>query len=758
MLNGHRDKLTTAAYSTDLKMLASGSEDKTVRLWNVSKQQFKATNNYTPPNEVSFSSDSQIIASITNLNEAELWKQDGTLLSNLPGNNSNITFNSKNDKIATSSQDSIVQYWQSDDSPIKALKGTSFYSEDGNFIALIKDDATVEILNNKGKIITTLKGHKDKIFNVIFSPDNKTIITESRDKTIKLWQINGKLSASLERKKITDEKKENTIIFSSDSNYLVWLYDENTIKFLRSDGKIIKKNEYEARMSITTNPDKNIVAIAKKPHHHLNKIDLWQMDGTFIKTLKFKDTDLSSYFSGFTSDNHLVVKSRISEKTQFWNFDETLVSSIDKEISSFSPDFNIFTTIEGNNKVNLWKRDGTLISSIKVENEKANLQNDFYTSIGGLIIHSGVGEILFSSNNNILAIRTDENTVEIWKSDGNFLGNIQGNANKNIDRFNYGDYGSEHSPSSLPMSFSSDSKNFAIRTGKNEVKIWKIENNKLSLLETVKGKGDLINDIKFIPNSNKLAIIGVDDTVKLWQLPNKHKEKPQLLKTFPGHSNLIKSISFSPNSDLIASASYDKTVKLWQPNGRLYQNFTAHKNKVNSVSFSPNGKLIASASDDKTVKVWQPDGKVIKNFEEHGNAVTHVSFSPDNKLIASASKDNTIKIWSPQSEEVKTLPSDEPVTSISFSPDGKIIATANTKNIKLWSVDGTPLTTYERLGSGSVSFSPDGKSIAAASYQGIEVWDFDLDKLIKRGCDWARDYLKNNPNAESNRTICDDIK
>ncbi|MEO1764520.1 MAG: WD40 repeat domain-containing protein, partial [Cyanobacteria bacterium J06629_18] len=459
------------------------------------------------------------------------------------------------------------------------------------------------------------------------------------------------------------------------------------------------------------------------------------------------------------SDNHLVIKSRISEKTQFWNFDETLVSSIDKKVSGFSPDFNIFTTIEANNKVNLWKRDGKLISSIKVKNEKANLQNNFYEYIGGLTIHRNEERILFSSNNNILAIRTDENTVELWKSDGNFLGTIQGNMNKNIDRFNYGDYGYEHNSFSLPMSFSSDSKSFAIRTGKNEVKIWKIENNKLSLLETVKGKGDLINDIKFIPNSNKLAITGVDDTVKLWQLPNKQKEKPQLLKTFRGHSNLIKSISFSPNSNLIASASYDNTVKLWQPNGSLYKNFTAHKNKVNSVSFSPDGKLIASASNDKTVKVWQPDGKVIKNFEEHGNAVTQVSFSPDDKLIASASKDNTVKIWSLQSEEVKTLPSDEPVTSISFSPDGKMIATASTKNIKLWSVDGTPLTTYERLGNGSVSFSPDGKSIAAAGYQGIKVWDFDLDKLIKRGCNWGRDYLKNNPNVEDgDRTLCDDVK
>ncbi|MUH01856.1 hypothetical protein F7734_60250 [Scytonema sp. UIC 10036] len=35
---------------------------------------------------------------------------------------------------------------------------------------------------------------------------------------------------------------------------------------------------------------------------------------------------------------------------------------------------------------------------------------------------------------------------------------------------------------------------------------------------------------------------------------------------------------------------------------------------------------------------------------------------------------------------------------------------------------------------------------------------FDLDDLIKAGCDRIRNYLKNNPNAESDRDLCEDIK
>lgn len=76
--------------------------------------------------------------------------------------------------------------------------------------------------------------------------------------------------------------------------------------------------------------------------------------------------------------------------------------------------------------------------------------------------------------------------------------------------------------------------------------------------------------------------------------------------------------------------------------------------------------------------------------------------------------------------------------------------------MKLWSIDGTLLTTYDRFGRNDVSFSPDGKSIASGGKE-ISVWDFDLNQLLKRGCDEAHDYLKNNPKAESDRHLCDDI-
>ncbi|MCA1993729.1 MAG: hypothetical protein LDL41_17045, partial [Coleofasciculus sp. S288] len=88
--------------------------------------------------------------------------------------------------------------------------------------------------------------------------------------------------------------------------------------------------------------------------------------------------------------------------------------------------------------------------------------------------------------------------------------------------------------------------------------------------------------------------------------------------------------------------------------------------------------------------------------------------------------------------------------------------------IKLWNGDGTLLKTLKLHPDTdkvrSASFSHDGKMLASASYDytvilwDLNQWNADLDVLLVRGCDWARDYLKNNPNVqESDRTLCDDI-
>ncbi|MEH2169423.1 MAG: hypothetical protein V7K41_22745 [Nostoc sp.] len=751
-LEGHKNNITSMSFSYDSKWLASASEDKTVKLWSVENGDWKTPDNGTlrKVRKVNFSPDGKLIASINENYKVKLRQRNGTQKITLLGSNSAIGFSTNSQILASASQDSTVQLWGHDGTFIITLQGEPVkgsYSPDGQKIALVRNDNTVQLWASDRKAIATFKGHKDSIYEISFSADGQTLATRSQDKTIKIWRGDGSL--------ITTIKDDSQITFSDDQeqrksmdlspngkNLAIW-NAENTVKFLRQDGKITRTIRSDNLMSVTFSPNGEIVAISKRDDDN-QRVELWQIDGSLLTTLKKQNKTDYINVTGFTSDSQTIVTKEQNEKVTLWKLDGSVLSTFDKQVNSFSPDYQTLVTFEDNNRLKLLRRDGKLISNIQLKTERFSPD-----------IYNQYPKISFSPDGQILAIQTNEHTLEIWRADGTFLKIFPSLSNPEIERFNYFSL-EQH------MSFSSDSHTIAIRTGENAVQFWKLDHKtstKLSLLNTINGKNNWVEQVKYISNNQTIAIVGGNDTVKLWQLTRELNKEAQLLKTLLGHSNEITSVSISPNGQLIASASKDKTVKLWQRDGKLLYTFKGHTKQVNDVSFSLDGKLIASVSDDKTVLLWRPDGKVIKTFNEHGNAVTSVNFSPNGETIASASKDNTVKLWSVNGKETKsltTLTSDEPVTSVSFSPDGKIIASASAQKVKLWSLDGTLLTTFERFGSQNVTFSPDGKSIASGGDR-ASVWDFDLNQLLKRGCDEAHDYLKNNPKAGSDRYLCDDI-
>jgi WD40 repeat protein len=56
-------------------------------------------------------------------------------------------------------------------------------------IATGSNDKTVKLWNLNGKELQTFTGHTDSVKSVAFSLDGKMIATGSSDKTIKIWEV-----------------------------------------------------------------------------------------------------------------------------------------------------------------------------------------------------------------------------------------------------------------------------------------------------------------------------------------------------------------------------------------------------------------------------------------------------------------------------------------------------------------------------------------------------------------------------------------
>ena len=70
-----------------------------------------------------------------------------------------------------------------------------------------------------------------------------------------------------------------------------------------------------------------------------------------------------------------------------------------------------------------------------------------------------------------------------------------------------------------------------------------------------------------------------------------------------GHQQLVNDVKFSPDSRLIASASFDKSIKIWDgKTGSFITTLRGHVQAVYQIAWSADSRLLVSGSADSTLK------------------------------------------------------------------------------------------------------------------------------------------------------------
>ncbi|MFQ4142771.1 serine/threonine-protein kinase [Chlorogloeopsis sp. ULAP02] len=286
-LKGHASDVNSVAFSPILPnlpnqgvekgILASGSDDKTIKLWNLGTQKkiFTLIGHSGWIWSVAFSPDGQILASGSADKTIKLWDlQTGKEIRTLRGHTggvSSIAFSSDGKTLASGSLDQTIKLWHLETGKeIRTLKGHTAgvasvtFSSDRKTLASGSWDKTIKLWNlDSAKTIRTLKGHSDWIISIAFSPDGASLASGSKDKTIKLWNlVTGEAIRTL--KAHTD--KVNSLAFVPTSGYSKYLEgatlisgsNDNTIKMWNlKTGKEIRtlKRDSGYIYSVAISPD-----------------------------------------------------------------------------------------------------------------------------------------------------------------------------------------------------------------------------------------------------------------------------------------------------------------------------------------------------------------------------------------------------------------------------------------------------------------------------------------------------------------------
>ena len=188
--------------------------------------------------------------------------------------------------------------------------------------------------------------------------------------------------------------------------------------------------------------------------------------------------------------------------------------------------------------------------------------------------------------------------------------------------------------------FSSDEKRVASSSWDGTMKIHDLETGKL--LTYFEFENGSAYNIIFHPNDLYLFTARLDNSLQLWEIDTKKE-----VRNFIGHTDIVSSIQLSADQTTLLSAGWDGSIRLWDVGtGLMTKKFNGHHGAVHTAIFSPDGKLVYSAGADRTIRAWEINSTtVVRTFEGHNAEVSSLLFSPDNSMLISHSVDGVTKFW-----------------------------------------------------------------------------------------------------------------
>jgi WD40 repeat protein/serine/threonine protein kinase len=583
-----------------------------------------------------------------------------------------------------------------------------------------------------------MAGHSDHLWFATFSPDGKSIVSASLDKSAKIWDVaTGQVEATL----VGHAAGVNCAMFSPDGNSIVTASDDRTIK-------------------------------------------VWdRATATVVRTLAGHSTDVIA--AGFLPDGKSVVSGDAAGMIKIWDLDQqseraSLNGHTQRTLwMALSPDGDVLASTSADGTLRLWdvansterlglrSPDGDRFQSVAFSNDGRKFATVTYLERAVTIHDTATGKALgsvpvspsriwsvsFSRDDTTLALACDNGTVKLWDvNHGRLIGAIQvaedrvtsalfsprtneivtAGRDRTVRICNPTDSLAWEAlrviaPHSIRARFTSDDRVLATGWADNSLWAWdavngqvlgkvaqRIENAKSAAIssdgrnvftatpdgtvqsvDTQTGQpssGFSHQDTRvtraFETNDGKRFVGQVREQLIIWNVDTRRPAQifPDAFRVHPDSG-----VTLSPDGKIIVMAWGFESTFLSVGTGQII-GLHADLSRPTCPTLSPNGKTLAVGDSGLKIMLFDCDPfRVRTSLLGHNSLISCLAFSPDGRTLASGSDDGAIELWNVDtSQSLFTLRGHTSrVDSVAFSRDGQLLlsvagSTSGRGEIFLW--------------------------------------------------------------------------
>ena len=539
ILSDHTEWVRSVEFDPfDRNKLYSGSEDRSVKIWNIKSKQCLKTFN----------------------------PGVGIILS--------ISLCSKGKKLACSGSEGKIGIWDLEKEESQkiwlahdgvARVWSIAWSSDDKYIVTGAQDSKIKIWNAKTKkIVQQFSEHVGTVQSVWFCQDNEKIVSCADDGLIKVWSLT--TSECLTTITQQDSGICSAAVNPLNVNQIIGGFNNSSIQgfdlstgdcfrtFYGHDGPI---------QSVAFSPQGNVFATGGGA-----TIKIWEtINCESIRTIRGTDEILWS--ASFSQDGGQIASGWSDGRIIFWDVKEkkiihtTHMHSSDILALQFSSDGRYLISGSDDTCIKLWDAVS-------------------YEWIRDFTGHEGkVRAVAFSHDSKLAVSGSFDGTVKLWNI---FTGECLKTLHKHTSRI-------------WSIACSSDGTLFASGDDEGKIALWSLESGEF--IQFLEGHQNWVRGLCFSPDNKLLASGSNDKTARIWDLRT-HKEIDIIrehnapvysvsfnsdgsllamgsdevrvcdvksdtnLKTFTGHTRGIMAVQFCPHTAMLLSASVDNTINLWK--------------------------------------------------------------------------------------------------------------------------------------------------------------------------------------------------